>query len=265
MQPVSERVSSDVEVEILLPGVVQLRLNRPERLNALGVDTVRDFVLALARLGELGARVLVIRGTGRAFCAGADLQARRSMDEPARRAHNRAINAACNAVAALPLPTIAALNGFTLGGGCELALACDLRLAADTAEIGLTETRIGAIPGAGGTQRLPRLVGVGRALELMLTGEPIGAARAESIGLVNAVCAPDSLDERVAELAGRLASRSPATAKLIKRVVYEGVERTLAEGLELEAVALAQVFGSRDYAEGLAAFTEKRPARFVGE
>ena len=184
------------------------------------------------------------------------------MDEAARVQHNRAINAAVDALAALPMPTIAVLNGLALGGGCEIALACDLRIAADEAQIGLTEARIGAIPGAGGTQRLPRLIGAARALEMILTGEPIGAKRAAEIGLVNAVVAGDALDAHAQRLAAVLASRAPGGAQTAKRLIYQGIEKSLDDGLALERDALKQILASADYAEGLAAFAEKRQPRF---
>jgi enoyl-CoA hydratase/carnithine racemase len=241
-------------------GVATIRLNRPERLNALGVAMVEALRRAVEQATD--ATVLVIRGTGRSFSAGADLKERRGMDAAARWAHNRAINAAADAIEAAPMPTIAALNGLALGGGCELALACDLRIAADIASIGLTEARIGAIPGAGGTQRLPRLIGTSRALELMLTGEPVTAARAAEIGLVNAVVPAEAFDTEVARLAALIASRAPGAATVLKRVVRQGMELPLAQGLAIEAAALPDVLASSDYAEGLAAFAERRPPRF---
>jgi enoyl-CoA hydratase/carnithine racemase len=241
-------------------GIVQITLARPERLNALGVAMVDALRRAVDEATD--ATVLVLRGSGRAFSAGADLKERREMGEPARRAHNRAINAAVDAVAALAMPTVAALNGLALGGGCELALACDIRIAADTATIGLTEARIGAIPGAGGTQRLPRVVGVSRALDLMFTAEPITARHALEIGLVNRVVAAAEFDAAVARYVALVASRAPSATELLKRVVREGVEKDLAGGLGVERAALAAVLGSADYAEGLAAFAEKRPPRF---
>ena len=247
----------------LAPGVHQIRLDRPDRLNALSVEMVTNLQLALQAELEAGARVLVVRGTGRTFCVGADLKERRGMDELAKRAHNRAINAAVDAFAACPVPTIAVLNGLTLGGGCELALACDVRIAAASASIGLTEARIGAIPGAGGTQRLPRLVGVGRALDMMLSGEPVDAARAEAIGLVQAMVPDAELDDYVLRYASLLASRSPRTAGLLKRVVYGGIDIPLQDGLAQERAALQHVFDSDDYAEGLAAFAERRPPVFA--
>jgi enoyl-CoA hydratase/carnithine racemase len=247
-------------IETLAPGVRQIRLNRPERLNALSVEMVE--ALRRAVEAEAGARVLLIRGTGRGFCAGADLKERSGMDQAARLSHNRAINAAVDAIAAAPMPTIAVVNGLALGGGCELAIACDLRFAASSATIGLTEARIGAIPGAGGTQRLPRLIGVARALEMILSGEPVDAARAATIGLVQATVPDEELDAHVLRYATLLATRSPRTARMAKRLVTQGIAMTLAEGLAREREALLDVFDSVDYAEGLAAFAERRPPVF---
>ena len=136
------------------------------------------------------------------------------MDEAARVRHNRKINAAVDALAAAPMPTIALINGLALGGGCEIAIACDFRVAAEDAQMGLTEARIGAIPGAGGTQRLPRLIGAARALEMILTGEPVSAARAAEIGLVNSVVAPGALDAHAQRLASVLASRDRKSTRL---------------------------------------------------
>ena len=243
-------------------GIVQIRLNRPDRLNAIGVDMVDALLAAITDAIAGHARVILIRGTGRAFCSGADLKERRTMDEAARIKHNRAINAAVDALGAAPMPTICAINGLALGGGCEIALACDLRYAAEDAQIGLTEARIGAIPGAGGTQRLPRVIGATRALELILTGEPITGKRAAEIGLINAAVAAEQLDAHVIRIATVLASRSPSGARTAKRVIYGGLETTLANGLALEASALKDILTSADYAEGLAAFAEKRSPRF---
>ena len=259
---VAAPAGSGIIVEQCGDGIVQIRLNRPERLNALGVDMVAALEHAVAGAIASHARVLLVRGTGRAFCAGADLKERRTMDEATRLTHNRAINSAVDALAAAPMPTIAVINGLALGGGCEIAIACDLRIAAEDTQIGLTEARVGAIPGAGGTQRLPRLIGAARALELMLLGEPISTKRAEEIGLVNAAVAADKLDEHAQRVATVLASRSPSGAQTIKRLVYRGIEGPLAEGLTQERVALQQVLTSADYAEGLAAFAEKRPPQF---
>ena len=249
-------------VEAPAPGIRQIRLARPERLNALGVGMVDALRRAIDAVAEGDARVVLLRGTGRAFCAGADLKERAGMAPDVRLSHNRAINAAVDALAALPMPSIAVLNGLALGGGLELALACDLRFAAQGASLGLTEARVGAIPGAGGTQRLPRLIGAARAMAMMLSGEPVDAARAEALGLVQEAVPLEALDAHVLAFARLLASRSPRTARTLKRVVQEGNARPLAEGLAVERAALAEIFASDDYAEGLAAFAERRPPAF---
>ena len=256
------QTDSGVVVEKSSEGIVDIRLNRPDRLNALGVDMTNALLAAITDAAGSNARVILIRGTGRAFCAGADLKERRTMDEAARIKHNRAINAAVDALGAAPMPTVCAINGLALGGGCEIALACDLRYAAEDAQIGLTEARIGAIPGAGGTQRMPRAIGATRALELILTGEPITGKRAAKIGLINAAVATDQLDAHVTRIATVLASRSPSGARTAKQLIYRGLEVPLADGLVLEARALRDILASADYAEGLAAFAEKRSPRF---
>lgn len=254
----------DVALEDLGGGIHRIRLNRPERLNALGVDSVVAFKAAVEAASARRARVVLVQGTGRAFCAGADLKERTGMDLAGKLAHNAHIRAAIDALGALRCVTIAVLNGLALGGGTELALACDLRLAAAGVSLGLTESRIGAFPGAGGTQRLPRVVGVSRALQLMLTGEPVDSEYALSIGLVNEVVAAHELDARALALARLLASRSATAQAAIKRLVHQGMELPLAAALQLERAALPEILGSDDYAEGLAAFAEKRTPRFTG-
>jgi enoyl-CoA hydratase/carnithine racemase len=244
--------------------VVLIRLDRPERLNALDVSISENLKAAVEETVASDARVLLVTGTGRGFCVGADLKERRTMTVEQRRQHNFTINAALNALSAAPLVTIAVVNGVAMGGGCELAMACDMRIAADDAQIGLTETRIGVIPGAGGTQRLPRLIGTARALELMLTGEPVSGTRAAEIGLVNEAVPAEKLNARALEFASLLASRSPLGLREIKRLVNESGEVTLAEGLQNERDALVRVLASADYSEGLAACAERRKPNFVG-
>lgn len=257
-------MTEEVIFESLGGDVHEIVLNRPDRMNALGVDTVLKLLEYVQKARSERARVLLIRGTGRAFCAGADLKERKGMDLDARMAHNAGINAAVNALGDARCVTIAVLNGLALGGGLEMALACDIRLAASGASIGLTESRVGAFPGAGGSQRLPRVVGTPRALYMMLTGEPVTAEYALEIGLVNEVVTPGELTSRAHGLARLLASRSAPALAAIKRLVHEGRELPLAEALKLERAALPAIFGSADYAEGLAAFEEKRPPRFTG-
>ncbi len=243
-------------------GICLLRLNRPEVYNALGRDLVDRARAAVARLPETMARVLVLAATGPGFCAGADLKERRGMTDAEKYAHNRAISALADEIAAVAVPTIAAIGGIALGGGLELALACDLRFAATTARIGLTEARIGAIPGAGGSQRLPRLIGTARALEMIYTGEPVSAERAAAWGLVNEVLPPEELEPRVLRCAALVAGRSRRNTALLKRAVYDGLDRDLAGGLELERIAVVEVLRSADYREGLAAFAERRAPVF---
>jgi enoyl-CoA hydratase/carnithine racemase len=257
-------VSQDVFLDSLGDDVFQIRLERPERMNALGVATVAALRQAVSDAAARRARVLLVRGSGRAFCAGADLKERKGMDLDARMAHNAAINDAVNAIAGARFVTIAVLNGLALGGGLEMALACDLRIAAAGISIGLTESRVGAFPGAGGTQRLPRLIGASRALQMMFSGEPVTSEYALGIGLVNEVVAPEQLETRAHAFARLLAGRSAPAMAEIKRLVYRGIELPLAEGLRLERAALPPILGSADYAEGLAAFEERRPPRFTG-
>lgn len=257
-------MSDDLFLDDLGEGVFQIRLERPERMNALGVATVAALERAVSDAAVNDAKVLLIRGSGRAFCAGADLKERKGMDLAARMAHNAGINAAVNAVAASRCVTVAVLNGLALGGGLELALACDLRIAAAGITLGLTESRVGAFPGAGGTQRLPRMVGVTRALHMMLSGEPVTSEYALGIGLVNEVVAPAALDDRALAFARLLAGRSAPAQAAIKQLVYAGIELPLADGLRLERTALPAILGSSDYVEGLAAFAERRPPRFTG-
>jgi enoyl-CoA hydratase/carnithine racemase len=254
--------SSSILVEPHHTGAVEIWLNRPERMNALGVEMVAALLKVIGDAVAAGATALVIRAKGRGFCAGADLKERRTMAEAERHAHNRAINAAVNALEAAPVPTIAVINGIAMGGGLELALGCDIRIAAESAQLGLTEARIGAIPGAGGTQRLPRLIGTSRALDMMFTGEPVSARKALDLGLVNACVADGELDDAVRRYLDVLGSRSPSATRTLKKVVYEGMQSSLIGGLECERVALKTIFASPDYAEGLAAFAEKRPPRF---
>lgn len=246
--------------------VATLTVNRPERRNALNATVRAELADALAALGaEREVRVVVITGAGdRAFVAGADiaefaertpLEQREAMQPPR----------IFELVAAFPKPVIAMINGFALGGGCELALACDLRIAAESARLGQPEIRLGLIPGGGGTQRLPRLVGAGRALRLILTGEMIDAREALRLGLVDEVVPDDVLRERTLELARSIAEQSPVAARLAKEAVRAALELPLAAGLAHERELFITAFGSEDKAEGVAAFLEKRAPDWKGK
>jgi enoyl-CoA hydratase/carnithine racemase len=243
-------------------GVFEIRLDRPERLNALGVVTATALEHAVTDLTAKGARVLLLCGNGRAFCAGADLKERKGMDLAGMLRHNANIRAAIESIASAHFVTIAVINGLAMGGGVELALACDMRIAMAGISLGLTESRVGALPGGGGTQRLPRIIGVARALQLMLVGEPVTSEYALAIGLVNEVLPEDELDGRAIALATTLASRSAPALAAIKGLVYRGMDLPLDAALRFERAALPEILGSTDYAEGLTAFAERRQPRF---
>lgn len=257
-------MSEDVLLGNLGEGIFEIRLNRPEKMNALSVAAVAAVSQAVSDAQARNARVILVTGNGRAFCAGADLTERKGLDFQGKLDHNAGINRAVNALAEARCVTVAVLNGLALGGGLEMALGCDLRIAAAGISVGLTESRVGAFPGAGGTQRLARTVGRSRALQMMLTGESVTSEYAERIGLVNEVVPAEQLQTRALELAKLLASRSATAQADIKRLVNQGLEVPLATGLQMERAAVIGVFNSVDYAEGLAAFAEKRAPKFVG-
>ena len=245
-------------------GVATVTLNRPDRYNALGTRIVREFGEALEEIEGSGEdRVLIITGAGdKAFCSGADLKERAGMDADERWAHNRSMVALAEGVARLQIPTIAALNGLAFGGGLELSLACDFRLAVEGARFALPEVGLGIIPGAGGTQRLPRLVGPTRAKELILTGRRINAGRALEMGLVSEVVPAESLTEAANTLAGEIAANSPLALSYAKAAVDLASETTIEQGLRYETSAIRATLASEDYRIGLAAFAEKKSPEF---
>jgi enoyl-CoA hydratase len=242
--------------------VAIVTIDRQDALNALDSDTLAELRNRLAGLAaDAGVRVVVLTGAGeRAFVAGADIKAMSAMDAEQARAWGALGHETATLLETMPKPTIAAVNGFALGGGCELALACDIRYASTTAKLGQPEVSIGIIPGWGGTQRLPRVVGIGSARELILTGRLVDADEALRIGLVNAVFSPEELMPKALELAQLLAAKSPLALAAIK----ETTSRTFHADLGAEAEAFADLFGSADQKEGMAAFIEKREPRFTG-
>jgi len=245
-------------------------LNRPGAANALSRALVAELTKLcgdLAREIETGAdlRVLVLTGEGdKAFSAGADLKERRTWTLDDTRVFLGEINALMDALAAFPRPTVAAMNGVAFGGGLELALACDIRIAADSAEMGLTEVRLGIIPGAGGTQRLARIAGVAAAKELILTGRRIGAARARELGIVSEVVPSAELPAAAARWAAEIAAAAPLALGAAKRAIDQGSSRSLADGLKVERDRYEEVLVTEDRNEGLAAFIEKRPPVYKG-
>jgi enoyl-CoA hydratase/carnithine racemase len=246
--------------------LVWLTIERPEVMNCLSFPTLKRLRTLCEELREdLSVRAILITGSGdKAFCAGADLKERKTMPVDRVPAFVRNIRRTMDDVEALPQPTIAVVNGFALGGGMELLLACDLRVAAAHAQLGLTETTLAIIPGAGGTQRLPRLVGRSRAKDLILTGRRIDAAEAERIGLVNRVAPAAGLREAALGLARQIADNGPVAVRAAKSAIDQGCERPMSEGLEVEARSYERVLPTQDRLEALAAFAEKRKPRFRG-
>jgi methylglutaconyl-CoA hydratase len=245
-------------------GVRRLTLSKPP-VNALGRELVEDLAAALATLAaDDAARCLVVRSGGKHFCAGADLKERRTMSVAEVRAFVPQLAGVCNALAALPFPTIAAVRGAAAGGGCELALGCDLRILAEDSSIGLRETALAIIPGAGGTQRLPRLIGPARAKRWIFTAALYTAAEALADGVADRVVPVDALDDAAASLAAAIAANGPVALRLAKRAIEGGQELPLEQALALEWECYQGVLATADREEALAAFAEKRPPRFEG-
>jgi enoyl-CoA hydratase len=250
------------------PHVLRVAFNRPDVRNALNTQMARDVLTLFQGLllepGNL--RCVILTGTGEAaFCAGGDLKERNGMTDAAWRAQHVLFEQAFYSLMDCPVPVIAAVNGSAFGGGAEFALACDFIHAADTARFALTETRLGIIPGCGGTQNLPRAVGVRRARELILTGRVFSAAEAADWGMVNQVWAPDALMGGVLDVAKAVAAGGPIAVRQAKRAMTLGMETDLKTGLAIEVEAYNRTVGTADRREGVAAFNEKRPARFTGE
>jgi enoyl-CoA hydratase len=247
-------------------GIAVLTVNRPDKLNALNgatLDEIRE------RTGEAGrdpaVRALVITGAGpKAFVAGADIGELSRMTAVSARQVSRNGQDVCNRIAGLEKPTIAAVNGFALGGGLELALACHLRVASENARVGLPEVGLGIIPGYGGTQRLARLVGSGRALEMILTGRKVGAREAESMGLVNRVAPEGEALAAALALAGEILANGPLAVAYCLQAVSRGLDMPLDQGQAYEAGLFGLISASDDMREGLAAFLEKRRPDFKG-
>lgn len=246
-------------------GVALITIDREEKRNALNSIVRRELIEAVRTIErDDEVRVLVFTGAGeKAFVAGADIAefARRT---PLEQREAMRAPRVFEVVAGSTKPTIAMINGFALGGGCELAVACDLRIAAETARLGQPEINLGIIPGGGGTQRLPRLVGTGQAMRLILSGDLIEAGEALRIGLVDLVFPAAELRAATLELAGRIASRSPVAVRMAKAAVRAASEMPLSAGLAYETELFVTCFGSEDKREGVQAFLDKRPAEFKG-
>jgi len=245
-------------------GVALVTLQRPEALNALSFDLLDDLVEALETLDtDPTCRAIVITGAGeRAFAAGADIHELSTQTFASLTAGGRF--AAWDRLAAVGVPLIAAVRGFALGGGCELAMACDMIVAAEDAAFGQPEIRLGVMPGAGGTQRLTRAIGKARAMELILTGRTMSAREAEARGLVTSVVPAAATVDAALELAGRIAAMPPLAVRAAKAAIVAADETSLAEGLAQEREAFFRLFDTADQSEGMAAFTQKRPPVWSG-
>lgn len=238
-------------------------INRPEALNALNstvISELEQLISEVEKDAELGA--FIITGEGRSFVAGADIGEQSTMDVAAGRKWGQRGSALFRRIEKLEIPTIAAVNGFALGGGCELALACDIILASEKAKFGQPEVGLGITPGFSGTQRLPRRVGIGKAKELIFSGKMIKADEAKAIGLVNEVYAPEALMDAALEMARSFTKNAPIAVKYAKACIDRGMQMDLDDGIALENEMFAMCYATADQKEGMTAFLEKRPAVF---
>jgi len=245
-------------------GIALVTVNRPAAMNAMTELTLQELAGVVRELsGRTDVRVVIITGAGeKAFIAGGDIALLRELGPQEARELALLAQGVCTAIEQSPKPFIAAVNGYALGGGCELAMSCDIRIASESARFGQPEVNIGTLPGFGGSQRLPRLVGKGRALEIILTGEMLDAQEAYRIGLVNKVTAPAELIPAARLLARKMASKSLMALKLCKQAVVNGLEMDLERACRYEADLFALSFSTADQKEGMSAFLEKRPAIF---
>ncbi len=249
--------------------VAVITLNRPDKLNALNAELLGELDALLASLaaasGPEAVSCAILTGAGeKAFAAGADIAAMLPMSTEQGRAFSEMGHRVCSRLEKAPFPVLAAVNGFALGGGCELALACDFIYASDKAKLGQPEVNLGIIPGFGGTQRLARRVGIGRARELCYTGDTVNAEEALRIGLVNVVVPHAELLTKARDTAAKIASKGRLALAQCKRVLYTGADVPLEVANALETQSFAMLFGTEDRAEGMKAFLEKRKAAFTG-
>jgi len=253
-----------VKREALLAWVL---INRPDKLNALNAETIKELYAAFLALREdENVRCVILTGSGeKAFVAGADIGELAGLGQADGKDYVLEGQELTKLIETFPKPVIAAVNGFALGGGTELAMACHVRIASENAKMGQPEVKLGLIPGFGGTQRLPRLVGKGRALELILSGKIIGAQEALDIGLVDKIVPPGGLEQACRALAEDMAGNAPLALAYAIRAVNEGLDKPLAEGLLLEAELFGNACSTEDSKEGTRAFLEKRKALFQGK
>jgi len=247
--------------------IAYVTVNRPDKLNALNMQVMTDLRDAFTAIrDDAEVRVAILTGAGeKAFVAGADIGELNKQDPVSAKAYTHKGQAVLDLIENLGKPVIACINGFALGGGCELSMACTFRLASDNAKLGQPEVKLGIMAGYGGTQRLPRLVGRGLAMQLLLSGEMIGAQEAHRIGLVNEVTAPAELIPRAEAIAQKIIANAPLAVQYTMEAVNKGLDLPLAEGLFLEATLFAVACATEDKKEGTSAFLEKRAAAFKGK
>jgi methylglutaconyl-CoA hydratase len=263
----NEVVKKTVRVEKRSDGIAIVMLSRPDASNALSRQMLYDLNDIVYDLkNDLDVRVVILTGAGeKAFCAGADLKERKGMTDNEVKQAVRLIGATVNEVESLPQPVIAALNGMAFGGGLELALACDIRVGALEAKVGLTETSLAIIPGAGGTQRLPRLIGLGKAKELIFSAKRLTAEEAEAIGILEYAVPREKLLEKALKIAESMAKNAPLALIQAKAAINSGVEVDLSTGLKIEELAYNTLIPTEDRLEGLRAFAEKRSPQYKGQ
>ncbi|QQE78825.1 enoyl-CoA hydratase/isomerase family protein [Alicyclobacillus sp. SO9] len=246
--------------------VATLTLQRPKQMNALNRQVLEELLRHVEMLKQTPeVRAVILRGEGKAFAAGADIKEMQDLTAVEAQSFSELGQTAFRGLEQLHCPTIALIQGYALGGGLELAMACDIRIAAKGAKFGQPEIGLGVITGFGGSQRLPRIVGQGRALSMLLTGDLVDTDEAFAIGLVTQVAEPDDLHERGEKLAQKLAKLAPKAVNWMKKAVYEGAEADLTQGLSMEAAWFGLAFGTEDQTEGMTAFVEKRKPEFRGK
>lgn len=261
-----DNINDMVKVIPLEAGILQIKLNRPEQLNALSHEVLQQLAHIFEQAkNDKSVKAILLTGEGKAFCAGADIKQLAALNGPKGLAFSRFGQAVFRSLELLGKPSLAAINGFAFGGGCELAMAATLRIAANHAVFGQPEIKLGVIPGFGGTQRLARLIGKGRALDVCLTGRRFNAEEAFQWGLINEITTPENLLTRAQSLLKEFVQLSPIALQSIMTVIHQGYDLTLDEAFELEAAYFGLCCTTADKREGVDAFLEKRAAVFSGE
>ncbi|EFV75699.1 MULTISPECIES: enoyl-CoA hydratase/isomerase family protein [Cytobacillus] len=248
-------------------GVVQITLNRPNSMNAMNTKMALELIEVLDELKyDENVRVLIITGSGtKSFCAGADLKERNGMTQKEWKKQHDYFEQVTEKIREFPYPVVGAVNGYALGGGMEIALSCDIRIAAPHAGMGLPESKLGLIPGIGGTQLLPRIIPIGLAKEMLFTGKRIGAEEGKQLGIINHIFSSETLTEETVKLAETIAANAPLSLKALKKAINKGTETDLATGLAFELEAYYRCANSEDRLEGIYAFNEKRPPQWKGK